>query len=59
MKLKILCRNFAMFEHISTKTEESETGIIDNQREEINNLLQTLESEIQSYFPEFSDKTLL
>ncbi|KAG8239265.1 hypothetical protein J437_LFUL010655 [Ladona fulva] len=45
--LKVNLGNLAMFEHLSTETEESETGIVDNLREEINNHLRNLDSEIQ------------
>lgn len=37
------------------KTEESDTGIVDNLKG-ISNHLQTLEYEIQRYFPEFSEQ---
>ncbi|KAG8236651.1 hypothetical protein J437_LFUL014497, partial [Ladona fulva] len=55
-RLKVNRRNLAMFEHLSTETEQSETGIVDNLREEINNHLRALDSEIQRYFPEFSEQ---
>ena len=41
-----------MFEHLCIKTEE--TGIVENQKEEIKNHLYILESKIQRFFPEFS-----
>ncbi|KAG8236589.1 hypothetical protein J437_LFUL016941, partial [Ladona fulva] len=53
---KVNLGNFAMFEHLSTETEKSETGIVDNLREEINNHLQAFEYEIQRYFPEFPEQ---
>ena len=48
--------NFAMFEHLSTEIEESGTIFVVNLREVLNNLLQSLESEIRRYLLEFSEQ---
>jgi zinc finger BED domain-containing protein 5/7/8/9 len=48
--------NFAMFEHLCTMAEASERGVVENLAEEINGHLQSLEKEIQRYFPELSEQ---
>ncbi|GFS97586.1 hypothetical protein NPIL_545951 [Nephila pilipes] len=45
-----------MFKHLCTKTEELDTGIVENLREEVKCHLQNLESEIQRYFPELPEQ---
>ena len=48
--------NYAVFEHLCTAIEASETGIGENLNEEIYDHLQSRESEIQRYFPELSEQ---
>ena len=45
-----------MFKHLCTAIEASETGIVENLKEEIDDHLQSLEREIQRYFPELSEQ---
>ena len=48
--------NYAVFEHLCTEIEASQAGIVENLKEEIDDHLQSLESEIQRYFPELSEQ---
>ena len=48
--------NYAVFEYLCTAIEASETGIVENLKGEIDDNLQSLESEIKRYFSELSEK---